>query len=186
MENIFYKLSTDFKFDFDIEYMLSKFVCDLSNPNEKNSFHPKPFNSPTGILHWQFSPIDNSRFARNVYKNLKYECDAIADNLTRLQSEIKNSDNILATQFLNHTFTGSRVGIIKLLEGQSVRSHIDSYRRLALNIGLKNSATCRTCIEDQSFVMQDNDVYILNTSLRHSVESTVTNGDRYIISYTII
>jgi hypothetical protein len=190
MANGFYKLSSDFTFDFNIEDIISKFVGDLDDPLESNKTHPKIYNSPTGLLHWQHYSTSNIRFARNVYKNLKQECNAIASNLRRLQNSIKNSDNELTDQFLKHVIKGDRLGIIKQQGGHSVNPHIDSNRSLTLNIGLKNSNASRTWVGDQShlesYIMQDGDVYLLNTSLSHSVESLVTDRDRYIITYTVI
>jgi hypothetical protein len=193
----FFKLSTDFEFDFDVEDIITKFVGDLDDPNETNKTYPKIYNSPTGLLHWQHFPCSNSRFARNMYRNLKRECDAIAYNLTRLQHEIKHSDNALVNEFLKHTFNGNRIGLIKQ-EGHSVNPHVDFHRSLTLNIGLKNSQTSRIWVSDQSnldnfnlqclesYIMQDKDVYLLNSSLAHSVETLSTTDHRYIITYAIV
>jgi hypothetical protein len=197
MINRFCKLSTDFKFDFDVETVILKFVGDLDDYNETNKSYPKIYNSPTGLLHWQYFPCSNSRFARNMYKNLRHECDAIADNLTRLQHEIKHSDNTMTDQFLKHTFNGNKIGLIKQ-EGHSVNPHVDFHRSLTLNIGLKNSNTSRVWVGDQSnldnfdlqsnesYIMQDHDVYLLNSSIAHSVETLTTTLDRYVITYAVI
>ena len=187
MINGFFKLSTDFKFDFDIDNMISKIGGDLSDPNESN-IHPKVYHSPTGELHWQrFLPSD-IRFARNVYRNLTKECDSIANNLILLKYHVRRTminSNSLLDRFLKHNVNSDRIGIIKQQRGCTVLAHRDSTRSLTLNIGLKNSNTGRTCVGDQSYVMQDHDVYLLNTSLTHSVESLSTECDRYIISYTV-
>ena len=183
----FFKLSTDFKFDFDIDNVISKIGDDQHDPNELN-MHPSVYNSPTGELHWQCFYPSKIRFARNIYRNLTKECDSIANSLILLKYHARQTmfnSNSLLDRFLKHSINPQRIGIIKQQRGCTILAHTDKTRSLTLNIGLKNSNTGRTWVEDQSYIMQDHDVYLLNTSLTHSVESLSTEYDRYVISYTI-
>jgi len=200
MSDRFFKLTEHLEFDFDLDMLLSKFDGDRIDPSGEN----RPYPDPSGVLHWQYFTGSGARFARNVYKNLKYECDSVINSLQNLQARISADatirENSMIKEFLNHRLRPERVTFIKQAAGMTIKPHIDSRRSLTLNIGLRNSNTGKTYVSDssnvknfaisdlQSYTMLDGDVYLLKTANAHSVETLIdvdSNLDRYIITYAI-
>lgn len=200
MAERFLKLGEHLEIDIDLNLLISKFDGDRIDPSGKNTGYA----DPSGVLHWQYFTRSGARFARNVYRNLKIECESIANSLIGLQtyirSEKNDSENPMIREFLNHRFNPERVTFIKQAAGISIKPHIDVSRSLTLNIGLSNSDTGKTVVSDssdvkhfitsdlQSYIMSDGDVYLLKTANAHSVESLVpvqSELDRYIMTYAI-
>jgi hypothetical protein len=200
MSDRFFKLTDHLKLDFNLDALITKFDGDRIDPSGKNGIYA----DPSGVLHWQYFTGSGARFARNVYRNLKTECESIVHSLQNLQNYIgANSmmhENPMVNEFLNHRISSDRITFIKQAAGLPLKPHIDSNRRLTLNIGLRNSNTGKTYVSDssdvknfatsdlQSYTMADGDVYLLKTANAHSVESLVTADselDRYIVTYAI-
>lgn len=196
----FFKLTDHLKLDFNLDAMITKFDEDRIDPSGKNGI----YSDPSGVLHWQYFTASGARFARNVYRNLKPECESIGQSLQRLQEHIRSNslmrENPMVNEFLNHQINSKRITFIKQAAGIPVKPHIDSNRNLTLNIGLRNSNTGKTYVSNssdpksfktsnlQSYTMNDGDVYLLKTANVHSVESLVTADstlDRYIVTYAI-
>lgn len=195
MIQLFEKIAENIDIKLDLDSIQSKFIEDQSG-------YSYAFHHPSGKPHWQnFS--EGISFTRNFYINFKNECDIITAKIDLiLRNYVKSHDH--NTEFsqaiLNHKADGTRLNLIKILAGTNVRPHCDVNRNVCINIGLKNSNSCRTNIKDvltldnfydspsMSYVMNDGDVYLLNVKYAHSVTSNVAADsglDRYIITYNL-
>ena len=200
MSDRFFKLTDHLKLDLNLDALIAKFDGDRIDPSGKDGI----YSDLSGVLHWQYFTGSGARFARNVYRNLKPECESIAHSLHDLQDRIGADsamrENPMVNEFLNHRINAKRITFIKQAAGLPVKPHIDSNRILTLNIGLRNANTGKTYVSDssdpksfktsnlQSYTMADGDVYLLKTANIHSVESLVTADselDRYIVTYAI-
>jgi hypothetical protein len=200
MTDRFFKLTDYLKLDFNLDALIAKFDGDRIDPSGKDDI----YSDPSGVLHWQYFTGSGARFARNVYHNLKPECESIAHSLQNLQDRIGADstlrENPMINEFLNHRISSDRITLIKQAAGLPVKPHIDSNRILTLNIGLRHSNTGKTYVSGssdvknfatsdlQSYTMNDGDVYLLKTANAHCVESLVTADsllDRYIVTYAI-
>lgn len=200
----FVKLSTDFKFDFDIDQLISRFDGDRIDPSATTPYGHRYYSDPSGIPHWQLFSGSNARFSRNFALNFPEHCDSIARQLVELQRNIKKSGSVespLVLAFLNHKIEANKVGLLKQQSGVTINPHVDNARTISLNIGIKNSNTATTYVrgspdtEDfysgdlERYTMNDGDVYLLRTQYAHAVKSLVTDRsdrDRTIITYTLV
>tara|TARA_R110000868_G_scaffold342352_3_gene603175 strand:+ start:222 stop:779 length:558 start_codon:yes stop_codon:yes gene_type:complete len=181
----FLKIHDNFHMQWDVE----KIVNELSNI--RSSLEPE---DPMGIS-----------FNRNLYTLYKYECESLADNLTNIQTTIKQSclptKSVMLDAFLGCAFSPKRICISRLLPGQAVAVHCDKTRSIALNIGIKNANACKIHMsntvdinkfwesERQEYVMNDGDMYLVHVKNAHLVESLRPISDRitrFIITYSLI
>jgi hypothetical protein len=206
----FAKLSSDIKFNFDINGLLDKFDGDRVDPNANGPWNHKIYHDPSGVLHWQYFSGSNTRFSRNFYRNCRDECEHITERMQQIQRIIRETyenQSSITKAFLDHKFITENIVLIMQKSGVSIAPHTDYSRPISLNIGLKNSNAGTTyvapttefksyrtiddfkALDCQSYTMNDGDVYLLSTKYTHCVESCVTpkdNRDRYIVSYSIV
>ena len=159
------------------------------------------YEDPAKRPHWQ---LFQSRvaFARNFFTNFPSQCREAADQLQLLQNAVQRNspEHPLVDKFLSHTVSASRVGIIRVLPGNSVDPHYDVTRNISINIGLKNSNAGTTYISNNknikqfwqqnlsSYTMQDGEVYLVEVKNTHAVKSNVNTDSgqtRYIITYSM-
>lgn len=171
--------------------------------NEKNSHDVFVWNVPKNKAYWQYYPYTRTRFTRNFGRRFPDISKHIVEQLSRLRSFAKIeefNDKKMYDAFINHQFDYQRVQLTKIISGVDVLPHIDNGREYVINIGVRNSNTCQVFISDnqntkdfwqgnlQSFVMEDNDVYIMNVDCAHAVKPLITkdsNLDRYLITYML-
>jgi hypothetical protein len=171
--------------------------------NEKNSHEVFVWNVPKNKAYWQYYPYTRTRFTRNFGRRFPEISKRIVDQLIILRSSAKIEefeDQKMYEAFMNHKFDYQRVQLTKIISGVDVLPHIDNGREYVINIGVRNSNTCQVFISDnqntkdfwqgnlQSFVMEDNDVYIINVDKVHAVNTLVTpesNLDRYLVTYML-
>jgi hypothetical protein len=171
--------------------------------NEKNSPDVFVWNVPKNKAYWQYYPYTRTRFTRNFGRRFPDISKHIAEQLNALRSSIKIeafNDQKMYQAFINHKFDYQRVQLSKIISGIDVLPHIDNGREYVINIGVRNSNTCKVFISDsqntkdfwqgnlQSFVMEDNEAYILNVDNAHAVKPLVKandNLDRYLITYML-
>ena len=197
------KLASYFKFDFDLDEMISKFDGDRIDPAGILT-NQNVYRDPSGVLHWQYYPNSKIRFARNFYRNCKNECKSIAQELRNLQHHLEQKNNVsneLVNNFVEHNIVEENIGLIMQQSGVTVDPHVDRGRQLTLNIGLKNSNIGQTYISGttqiddfysldlESYVMNDGDVYLLSTKYSHCVQSLTDSHcdkNRYVVTYSMM
>ncbi len=199
----FHKLASNLNIGIDchLDEILYNIPDELSNA--KNSPDVFVWDVPKNKAYWQFYPYTRTRFTRNFGRRFPNISNHIAEQLNALRSSVKIeafADQQMYQAFINHKFDYQRVQLSKIISGIDVLPHIDNGREYVINIGVRNSNTCKVFISDnqstkdfwqknlESFVMEDNDAYIINADHAHAVKSLVTeesNLDRYIISYML-
>ena len=189
------KISSEFNLLWSIEELAQQFV-DVEIPPGV-PVYADPAKQP----HWQ---LFQSRvaFARNFFANFPAQCSEAADQLQLLQHAVRSNspDHPLVNKFLSHAVSADRVGIIRVLPGDSVDPHYDVTRNISINIGLKNSNAGTTYISNNknikqfwqqnlsSYTMQDGEVYLVEVKNTHAVKSNVNSDSgqtRYIITYSM-
>jgi len=189
------KISTEFDLTWSIEDLAQQFLEVQIPPNVQ------VYSDPSGRPHWQ---LFQSRvaFARNFFANFPDQCREAADQLQSLQDALQSDhpEHPLVDKFLSHTVSAHRMGIIRVLPGDSVDPHRDVTRNISINIGLKNSNAGTTYISDNSnvkqfweqnlssYTMQDGEVYLVEVKNSHAVKSNVnpdSGQTRYIITYSM-
>lgn len=165
----------------------------------------KVITDPNGTPHWQ--DIGNLLFGRNFPKTYPAQAREVVDGLKKIQETLRLNPptSKLVETFLNHKLTPDRVNLTKLKSGFSCVPHFDRSRSAVINIGVINSPVCLTHAWSMDGPMipvtlynersvkytyqhQDNEVYLLNTNIPHSIESIVKpedNLDRYVIGYLL-
>jgi hypothetical protein len=199
--NNFYKLTNNLMIRWDLDKILNAITLEYSN--EKNSPEVYILNDSNYPVYWQYYPKTRTRFTRNFGRNFVKESKQVVNHLALLQQAVKQenfSDQKMYEAFVNHKFDFTRVQLSKLESGIGALPHIDNGREYVINIGIRNSNTCKTYIADtnivsgfrqrklESFIMQDNEAYIINVDKAHAVKTLVTPADkldRYIISYML-
>lgn len=195
MNSEYVKISSGFNLSWHIEDLAQQFVPVQIPPNVQ------VYEDPSGRPHWQ---LFRSRvaFARNFFANFPDQCREAADRLQSLQDAVRSNspEHPLVDKFLSHTVSARRVGIIRVLPGDSVDPHCDVTRNVSINIGLKNSNAGTTYISDNSnvkqfweqnlssYTMQDGEVYLVEVKNAHAVKSNVnpdSGQTRYIITYSM-
>lgn len=199
--NNFYKLTNNLFVNWDLDKILDAITLEYSNETDSPEVYIlKDSNYP---VYWQHYPKTRTRFTRNFGINFVNASKQIVNKLALLQQSVKQenfSDQKMYEAFVNHKFDYKRVQLSKLESGIGALPHIDNGREYVINIGVRNSNTCKTYIADtsiirgfrqqklESFIMQDNEAYIINVDKAHAVKTLVTpedNLDRYIISYML-
>jgi hypothetical protein len=149
--------------------------------------------------YWSHIDYANLFYGWNFYKNFKNECLEILTHLEQLQKNLAlsaNVDNRLLELFLNHKIDPANgLGLLKMLPGHLVPIHNDK-RKIAINIGLKNTNGFRTYFNNSIeefwnnpdyYEMEVGDVYMLNTRAYHSVVATKKHTkNRYVVTYNMI
>lgn len=200
--NNFYKLTNNLFINWEnLNSILNSITLEYAN--DKNSPEIYILRDSEKPVYWQHYPKTRTRFTRNFGINFVNESKQVVNNLALLQQSVKPecfSDQKMYEAFVNHKFDYKRVQLSKLMSGFGALPHIDNGREYVINIGLKNSNTCKTYTADtnvirgfrqqklESFIMQDNEAYIINVDKAHAVKTLVTpddNLDRYIISYML-
>lgn len=200
---LYEKIFTGIKFSFDIIELEKNFSSEVDEETEKTIFHKSD-----GSPHWQYySKVGAAgiRVSRNFQLNFPNETREIIDTVLSLRDKLKSSDHKspLVHKFLSQDLSYKKfkqVNLLKINGGVNVLPHVDPRRSLALNIGLKNSDSCRTIFseltecntvadfigatEKKAFVMEDGDVYLLAVNHMHAVQNIDSTRDRYIITYT--
>lgn len=169
--------------------------------NEKDSPAVLVLNITTA--YWQYYPKTKTRFTRNFGRSFPKISKHIVNQLTAIQSSVKREDfddQKMYDVFIKHKFNHERVQLTKIVSGVSVLPHIDNGREYVINIGIRNSNTCKIYVSDnqntksfrqenlKSFIMEDNEAYIINVDKAHAVDTLVTeddNLDRYLITYML-
>lgn len=195
----FHKFHNKVNIDLDLEQILSQITKEFSN--EQNTYHV--FETDTTEPYWQIYPYTGTIFSRNFSSNFTKESKQIIEQFEVLRSSVCETDFANKTMyeiFCNHQFDYRKVQLIKTAAGENVKPHIDNGRKFVLNVGLRNSNTCTTYLaatsdktnfwsdNPSSFVMQDNEVYMVNVDAAHAVRSMVSADsglDRYLITYKI-
>lgn len=171
--------------------------------NEKNSHEVFVWDVPKNKAYWQYYPYTRTRFTRNFGRAFPNISKHIVEQLIIARSSAKIEefeDQKMYKAFINHKFDYQRVQLSKIISGVNVLPHIDNGREYVINIGIRNSNTCQVFIANdqnkkdfwqgnlQSFIMEDNDAYIINVDKVHAVNTLVTpksNLDRYLITYML-
>ena len=199
----FHKLASNLNIGMNdyLDEILNNIPYELSN--EEHSPEVLVWRVPTNVAYWQYYPHTRTRFTRNFGRRFPKVSKHIVDQLIKLQFTVQKedfSDQKMYEAFINHTFDYQRVQLTKIISGIGVLPHYDHGREYVINIGVRNSNTCKVYVSDdqiirgfrkknlQSFIMEDNDAYILNVDKAHAVKTLVTpedNLDRYLISYML-
>lgn len=140
---------------------------------------------------WQFFSTGNLYFFRNLYPLHKDFCHYVVDQIKKIQDMYRDKNQIIYHDFTNYEIIPNKVTVVKIPMGARVPKHVDA-RKHGINIGLKNSniAETRFYFDDgttEKYVMNDGDVYFLNTNISHSVEPLVKQDKtkfRYLVTYT--
>lgn len=174
--------------------MLEQFV-DVVTPT-----NVQIWSDPSGVTHWQYYPEAYISFSRNLYPRFKVQCDELMDNLRQVQNSISTDGNLMLQKFKYYTFSPNYITLVKTFSGVEVLPHCDCTRNIAVNIGLWDSHIATTYISNgnivkefwkqplESFIMQENEVYLVKVKNSHAVvPNTPKNSNlaRYIISYTL-
>jgi len=203
MTTNFYKLSSNLKLGIDecLDDILKNIPVELSN--NKNSPNVFVWQQSPNEAFWQYYPYTNTRFTRNFGKRFPEISKYIVSQLIILQESVKKedfSDLRMYESFIKHKFDYKKVQLTKIVAGFSVLPHIDNGREYVINIGIRNSNTCKVYMSDnrsvkdfekqnlQSFIVEDNEAYILNVDNAHAVKTLVSkdsNLDRYLITYML-
>lgn len=191
------KIFENFQLSWDIEELEKEFIQNQMHPTNSNL----NYSCPSGKPHWQYFPSANIYFSRNFCINFTKECNEVNEKLANMKErlldvEIQDEEFRLALQ--NFNFLEARLVISKIMPNENVKVHVDKTRKIALNIGLKNSNKWRTLVSDspnvsefensnkQCATLNDGDGYLFRAENSHSVESIeFTNKPRYIISYSL-
>lgn len=189
---LFVKLADDFTVNWNFDDVISRISNDIHDPNNNLG----PYHDPSGVAHWQYYKMVNISFARNFTRNFKSECMQIAYLLMKLQKSI-TVDNELTRAFINHRIAADRISLIRTIG--NVNAHSDVTRAACINIGIRNSNTGKSRISDSEqetefsenpttdYVMNDGDVYLINTKKAHDVVSLTNSLEpRYLITYNVI
>jgi len=203
MSNNFHKLASNLKtnLNYYLDELLSKIPHEVSNDVNSPEVVVLPISEY--IAYWQYYPHTRTRFTRNFGRRFPKISKRIVKQLAALQSIVKQEDfedQKMYEAFINHEFDYERVQITKNISGVGILPHIDTGREYAINIGVRNSNTCKVYVAGnqnikgfrnenlESFIMQDNEAYIINVDKAHAVKTLVTPdeyADRYIISYML-
>jgi len=184
MNNNFFKLSEGCNISWDPELLSNNFSSNQLDNNEP---------------YWSHIEYANLFYCWNFYKNFKNECLEVFDHLKQIQTNLAlsvNVDNRLLELFLNHKLDPNNgLGLVKIMPGYLVPIHNDK-RKIAINIGIKNTNGFRTYFNNSIeefwnnpdyYEMEVGDVYVLDTSAYHSVVATKNHTkNRYILSYNMI
>jgi hypothetical protein len=200
--NNFHKLTNNLFIDWNnLDSILNSITLEYNN--DANSPKVYILRDPKNPVYWQYYPKTRTRFTRNFGINFVNESMQVVNNLKLIQQCVREenfSDKNMYEAFMNHEFDYKRVQLSKITSGIGALPHIDNGREYVINIGLRNSNTCKTYIADtkvirgfrqnklESFIMQDNEAYIMNVDKAHAVKTLVTPDDkldRYIISYML-
>jgi hypothetical protein len=198
---LFKKIADSVPALFDIEELEKTFIEDQFNPIEEPIIHP------SGKPHWQYYIKTQLYVARNMSNTFPSEMNKICEQLKCIQNQCKADDflnkNSLVKEFCSSPITAENISFIKIppknknATGHTIQPHCDIGRKLALNIGLKNSNSCTTHIidsttatdfsnhEQYSYNMNDGEAWLLKVSNAHAVTSHSDTVSRYILTYTV-
>ena len=194
MINLFQLIEKDFRLSWDPEELTKNFSV-ISNKKTNIKDITEPF--------WEDFEEAEIYFARNLHLFYKKELieAAVKIHIVRKKLELVNPLSDMATDFLANNLNLANFTLIKVKANTSVKLHFDSTRKFALNVGLKNSDSCRTVIYDgnkvpktiinennkkYSFTMKDGEVYLVNTTQPHEVQSLFNSDkDRFLLSYSL-
>jgi hypothetical protein len=192
-------LNTDLYEYFDT--ILADIPCELSN--DEDSPQVLDLDVPNHIAYWQYYPYTGTRFTRNFGRRFPKIAKNIVNQLIAIQSSIKKEkfeDQKMYHAFVNHKFNHERVQLTKITSGVGVLPHYDHGREYVINIGVRNSNTCKVYIANnkniegfltetlKSFVIEDNEAFIINVDKAHAVKTLVKAEDkldRYLITYML-
>ena len=195
MNSLFVKLTSNFKVELNLEEMFlqfgPEFICE---PSDGKGYVTK---SKDQQVFWQ-TYLNGTSFARGFSFTFPNEAEKIVDQIRLLQNQVSEFDSPLIKTFKSAKIFPIDLMLLRI--NQDARVHIDGNRRIALNIGLRNSNSKETFISEDtnienfqesklhSFTMEDGDAYLINTRHPHAVNSIVKencNNPRYIITHTI-
>jgi hypothetical protein len=195
MNSLFVKLASNFKVELNLEEMFLQFGPEvIAKPSDGKGHVVK---SKDQQVFWQ-TYLNGTSFARDFSFTFPNESKKIVEQIRMLQNQISQSDSPLIKTFKAATIFP--VDLMLLRINQDAGVHIDGNRRVALNIGLRNSNSKQTVISEDtnienfqesklhSFTMEDGDAYLINTRHPHAVSSIPKenwNSPRYIITHTI-
>lgn len=198
MNDLFVKLTSNFKIDLNLEEMFKKF---------SNEYIVKPSDGP-GFMHfiegssevyWQ-TYLNGTAFSRGFHLAFPDETKLIVSRIQELQQNAVANSSILIERFKTDVVDPQHIYLIRIKAGTNAEPHIDGNRSLALNIGIQNSNSRETIISEDaniknfwlstrhSFRMEDGDAYLINTSYPHAVKTTVITeriNARYLLTYSI-
>jgi hypothetical protein len=203
MSTNFHKLASNLKtnLNYYLDELLSKIPNEISN--ETNSPDVVILPMSDDVAYWQYYPYTRTRFTRNFGRRFPNISKHIIEQLIPLQSSVKQEDfedQKMYEAFVNHKFDHERVQLTKVIAGVGVLPHIDTGREYVINIGVRNSNTCKVYMANnqnikdfrqeklESFIIEDNEAYILNVDHAHAVKTLVSkdsNLDRYLITYRL-
>lgn len=191
------KLFENLEVSWDIEELEKEFIETKVNPINPNMV----YFCPSGKPHWQYFPGTNIYFSRNFSRTFTKECQEINLKLEDMKanlSKIENLNEKYKETLQNFNFLKSHLVISKIMPNENVKVHADRTRKIALNIGLKNTNKWRILLSDtarmeefensnkQYTVLNDGEGCLLKTENLHAVESIeFSNKPRYIISYSL-
>jgi hypothetical protein len=198
MNDLFLKLTSNFKIDLNLEEMFKKF---------SKEYIVKPTDGP-GFMHciegssevyWQ-TYLNGTAFSRGFYLAFPEETKQIVSQIQELQQNTLENGSALVKRFKEDIVDPQHIYLIRIKAGTNAEPHIDGNRSLALNIGIRNSNSRETIISEDtdiknfwrstmhSFRMEDGDAYLINTSYPHAVKTTVNTeriNARYLLTYSI-
>lgn len=195
MNSLFVKLTSNFKVELNLEEMFLQFGPEfISEPNSEKGYVTK---SKDQQVFWQ-TYLNGTSFARGFSFTFPNEAEKIVDQIRLLQNQVSEFDSPLIKTFKSAKIFPIDLMLLRI--NQDARVHIDGNRRIALNIGLRNSNSKETFISEDtnienfqkskihSFTIEDGDAYLINTRHPHAVKSIAKedwNTPRYIITHTI-
>jgi len=195
MNSLFVKLASNFKVELNLEEMFLQFGPEvIAKPSDGKGYVVK---SKDQQVFWQ-TYLNGTSFARGFSFTFPNEAEKITNQIRMLQNQISQSDSPLIKTFKSATIFPIDLMLLRINQDAGV--HIDGNRRVALNIGLRNSNSKQTVISEDtnienfqesklhSFTMEDGDAYLINTRHPHAVNSISKenwNSPRYIITHTI-
>jgi hypothetical protein len=198
MNDLFLKLTSNFKIDLNLEEMFEIFT---------NEYIVKPTDGPGFIyrieesskVYWQ-TYLNGTAISRGFYLAFPEETKQIISQIQELQKNTLDNGSELIKRFKEDVIDPRGICLIRIKAGTNAEPHIDGNRSVALNIGIQNSNTRETIISEDTniknfwrsnkhtFRMEDGDAYLINTSYPHAVKTTVNSeriNARYLLTYSI-
>lgn len=198
MNDLFLKLTSNFKIDLNLEEMFKIFSKEyIVKPTDGPGF--MHYIEGSSEVYWQ-TYLNGTAFSRGFYLAFPEETKQIISQIQELQQNTLENGSTLIKRFREDVVDPQHIYLIRIKAGTNAEPHIDGNRSLALNIGIRNSNSRETIISEDtdiknfwrstkhSFRMEDGDAYLINTSYPHAVKTTVNTeriNARYLLTYSI-
>lgn len=205
--NVFQKLASDFKFEWDLDDLTSQFGPEIFHGSEV----PKYFPDDESRAYFQTFDVGLGT-SINFWRQFEKECSDVVDKVKKLQQEVRlkvDSGEYERTELiellLKKQVRVNDIIVLKMKANQGAMPHIDRRRTKALNIGIKLSSACQTLLRPDSnivedfytreepplsYTMNDGDVYLVDVGVPHAVKSNMPDLPdtryRYILTINLV